>query len=531
MITRWLCLLALCCGIDEARGLELYGLVGRHCQVSIGLIIQVDDQRVIQIGVDGSLVETRREEIEHVLVYNTIDNPIQRLDLNKSARDYLREVSEVAHQGVVFIGWPIRFIEETIVFFDLEGNTHLVDMEDIEAFSILETTVPLSVEVEQAQPMVFGLGRNLPECRRPKTDAELVQPTRMLSDRITIDKFLTIYREGFIKLKRLQRRTGFYARPYLFDRKTKVALVINRNDFQEEIPAGLPLYFQWPTGKTFGPQGLMVIGSKPNEHLPNLEPVFGLRFDGKYHFLSASFAGNPFAFSVGGDFMIKNRFYYGEFFELRSPDEILVLPQYNQVALTGLERGAYSLSAGYYYPLFGLQANGIFREILATEAAPMMKLQYTGGRYRANLVASAIRLGADDPEEDTIKVIFADEMSQQLTKTARSERLAEQLGSFRFNAHIWRLNLEYELDTERMIQLSEVVLTGEYHEVMADVPYQLQFATYATAIGLFQDFGENVALKGYLNLFWRRFESQADRHNETIDESKFSFTVAIEFIL
>ena len=67
----------------------------------------------------------------------------------------------------------------------------------------------------------------------------------MLSDRISISKFLAVYQKGFDQLDRFESRTGYYARPYLLPAQTKLALVIQNDQYQAEIPPGPSLNFQW----------------------------------------------------------------------------------------------------------------------------------------------------------------------------------------------------------------------------------------------------------------------------------------------
>jgi len=497
-----------------------------------GLIIHVNDHEVYQINIEGKLVVTARSGIEHILVYNTIANPFSDLDLDSGLGAYIREVKVAVDDEHRFIGWPIRFIEELIVFFDLNGRTHLVQTDSIQKFSTPVYEGLSTKKISDFHRISFGFGRNLPACsEKASSSTSTVQPTRMLSNQMKIQKFLSIYHDGFTRLNRLQKRTIFYARPYLFDTKTKIALVIVRDDFQEEFSSGFPLYFQWPSGRTFGPQGLLVAGLKPIEHLPSVEPVFNLRFDGKYHFLSASFAGNPFAFSAGGDFLIENRFFMKNFFNNRNASDYLFLPQYNQVALTGLEWEAYSLSVGYYYPLFGIQANGIFRELLSDSASPILKAQMTGEDTVISVVASSIEMGAGSADTENINLIYADEMSQGNSRTAASVLLETQLSEYRFDASFIRLNLDIDLAQDTRVGLSQVIILGDYREVISGTAYKLSFEHFIISARAQREFGENVALKGYLNYFLRNYHSEQAQDKNNHEESRFSFSMAIEFIL
>lgn len=536
LFKQWVpfCCLFVSCTIgfvSELKALELYSLIHRGCEANTGLIIQVDEDHVYQVDIDGRLSSVPRSGIEHILVYNVIDNPFSRLDLSSGSGEYLRKVSVSADEEIEFVGWPIRFIDDLIVFFDLAGKTHLVRTDDIQRFSDPDPAAVTEKAITSFQRLQFGFGRNLPGCSKdPVAERALIQPTRMLSDQIRIQKFLSVYHNGFTRLKRLQKRTGFYARPYTFEKQTKIALVIQRDDFQEEFSAGLPVYFQWPSGSTFGPQGFLAVGLKPIEHLPSVEPIFGLRFDGKYHFLSASFAGNPFAFSAGSDFMIQNRFFMESYFAKKDARDLLFLPQFNQVALTGIEWGAYSLSAGYYYPLFGIQANGIFRELPAQGASTILKAQYTKSDYRIQVIAAPIDMGSGNPNSNNINLIYADEMTLKSSRTQRSQDLEEQIERFRFEGGFMRVNLDLDLTAEVRMGISEVIILGDYDETVSGLDYRLDFNHLVTSVNLHQNFGENVSLRGYLNYFMRQYRTQLQQDKRNHEEGKFSFSVAVEFI-
>ena len=200
---------------------------------------------------------------------------------------------------------------------DINGKTHLVNIDQLKGFESVESIISASEILLQHTPYEFGFGSNMPECQisREKT-TDTVQPTRMLSDKISISKFLSVFQKGFHQLNRFQSRTYFYARPYLYDRQTKIGFIMERDDYKAEIPVGLPLHFQWSTGRNFGPQGTVTLGASDVALLPNVEPVLAAQFSGKYHFLSLSFAANLWAFSYGSDYIIQRRSVFNDYFSI-----------------------------------------------------------------------------------------------------------------------------------------------------------------------------------------------------------------------
>lgn len=517
---------------SDAVALELYSIVQPKCDRSTGLIIHVNTSEILLLNTLGNIERIQKQGVEHILVYNTLDNPITHPDLNSDLVNYLRYVSIQGDEEISFVGWPIRFMEELIVFFDVEGNIHLVNIDMIQGFSIPEKSDWSDIKMSQFQTYRFGFGNNLPACESDPTDKEnFIQPTRMISDPIAVSKFFSVYRDGFTKLNRFQKRTSFYARPYLYENKTKVGLVVDRSDFQEELPANLPINFQWPTGSNYGPQGILNVGSFINDSLPNVEPVFAVNFSGKYHFLSVLFSGNVWGFSYGESFIVENRAVYSDFFSRRDADDPLVFPHYNQMAMTGLEWGPYSFSAGYYYPVTGMQANGIFREILSEKSMPIISLKYTTADSDLQFLFSDIRAGSTSPSKDSIKLIYAEEMAAGTTMTEASKNLVDQLDQFDYHARFFRLNYDHSLNEEILLGLSGVILLGNYEETLAGADYKLDYRQYITSARIQQEFGDYVALKGYLNYFIRQYHSKSSDHDDNLEENKFSFTVLVEFIL
>ena len=119
--------------------------------------------------------------------------------------------------------------------------------------------------------------------------------------------------------------------------KLKLVSLWERDDYKAEIPVGLPLHFQWSTGRNFGPQVTVTLGASDVALLPNVEPVLAAQFSGKYHFLSLSFAANLWAFSYGSDYIIKRRAVFNDYFSTYDPQEELALSQFNQIAITGFD--------------------------------------------------------------------------------------------------------------------------------------------------------------------------------------------------
>ena len=431
----------------NARAVELYSIIYSECRAHTGLIIDVNEEQFLLLGVHGEFLKLPRESVETILIYNTVENPVSQIALASQSGVFPRKITVQGNPDFSFVGWPIRFLEDLIVFYDIQGKSHLVNVEQIKRFESANA-IEEGVEIKLTHTAYdFGFGSNLPQCSSKKeADLEMLQPTRMLSDRISISKFFTVYQKGFEKLNRFESRTDFYARPYLYDTQTKLALVIENDGYKAEIPQCLPLNFQWSTGRNFGPQGKITFGCSEVSMLPNVEPVFAVQFSGKYHFLSLNYAGNINGFSYGEDFLISQRFYYIDFFSKFNPEQSLVFPHFNQITVTGFDLGPYSFSGGLFYPLIAIQGNEIFREVKSEKSSPVGIYKYTTDLSHTEVVLSSIKLSSQDPSEEEIKLILAEEMSNEVNLSTTSTNLKDQLEFFDLDSYFLRINYEQDLD-------------------------------------------------------------------------------------
>lgn len=518
----------------QIQAIELYSLVMNGCETKVGLIVNTDENEVHILDVDGGLSILNRKDIELILVYNIHDNPIQSIDLNSGLKESLKEVYVDDIENTNFIGWPIRFVENLIVFYDINGKTHLVDLDKIKIFKEATADNLWVKNIANYKNVSFGLGDNLPECK-DDTDHSLqqVEPTRMISDRIRVHKFFTVYSTGFTNLKRFQRKTQFYAKPFLYDKETRLGFLfwpsyrfINRykNEIKLEF---VPIYLQWSSGSHYGSQGEYSIGSKPVDLLPTVEPQFSLQSDVKSHFLTGTFVGNPVALSGGKDFLIPYGLLFERFFDSVDKSENSIYNQFNYLVLTGVEYDKYSLSAGFYYPVFGIFAKDIFREITSTKSSPMIRLMRTTKDLSFRLIYSRTNLKSSSPSEDGIGLV----LSENMPGIFSDNWLLEYLDFYDLKTQYMRVNLNYDLSSDINIGFSEVVFQGEYKENLFTEDYKLNFLHFTSSLSVKQSFGDYTAIKAEINHFLRNNEYKAGGESGESSNNRVSLFFSIEFFL
>ena len=523
----------------QAFSLEIYTLVGDNCGTETGLIVGGDERRIYMLNVDGRLSSIGQDDVRLILVYNIHDNPIPMVDLNSELGSLLREVELSDVEKTNFIGWPIKFIDQVIIFFDIDGKTHLVDLEKIKNFSAPEQPFNKRKEISNAKPTQFGLGNSLSQCK--KKDAEdgvkMVEPTRMLGDRIKVDKFFSEYERGFTALRRFQKKTVFYSKPFLYEKRSRVGIIYTREDYLREItPSLIPFRFQWSSGSPFASQGVYSVGAKEPDYVASVEPQFVLDAKVKTHFMSAAFIGNVFCFSAGNPCVMDRRSLYANYFSKLSSDSNEIYPLFNYLALTGLDYKEYSIAGGFYYPVFGIIGGHRFREITSSQASPILKFQRTTPESMIRLTYSQTTRKSNSPKDDQeIQLIYSRELSDAAQITSESASLIDNMLDYFLTTHHYRMKLNFKILDGIDFGINEILFHGKYAETQGGERYLMEFRHVISSMVVKKQFSDYIALTGQLNHFLRTHDYEVINLNETSNnqdkENNVSFSLTIEFLL
>ena len=523
----------------QAFSLEIYTLVGDNCGTETGLIVGGDERRIYMLNVDGRLSSIGQDDVRLILVYNIHDNPIPMVDLNSELGSLLREVELSDVEKTNFIGWPIKFIDQVIIFFDIDGKTHLVDLEKIKNFSAPEQPFNKRKEISNAKPTQFGLGNSLSQCK--KKDAEdgvkMVEPTRMLGDRIKVDKFFSEYERGFTALRRFQKKTVFYSKPFLYEKRSRVGIIYTREDYLREItPSLIPFRFQWSSGSPFASQGVYSVGAKEPDYVASVEPQFVLDAKVKTHFMSAAFIGNVFCFSAGNACVMDRRSLYANYFSKLSSDSNEIYPLFNYLALTGLDYKEYSIAGGFYYPVFGIIGGHRFREITSSQASPILKFQRTTPESMIRLTYSQTTRKSTSPKDDQeIQLIYSRELSEAAQITSESASLIDNMLDYFLTTHHYRMKLNFKILDGIDFGINEILFHGKYAETQGGERYLMEFRHVISSMVVKKQFSDYIALTGQLNHFLRTHDYEVINLNETSNnqdkENNVSFSLTIEFLL
>jgi len=513
-----------------ALGMEVYRTLDQHCKGPTGLILQADTENLKILRLDGELEEVRVDDIHYVLVYYSLENPITKVHLAEQMTELVKEVHTNDSTVPSFTGWPVKFVDDGVVFFNLEGNLSLVGVEKIQSIQKYQAKQEVWSFPGKLNHPRFVLDQGFPGCTPEASGPADLRPTLVMGDKIKIHKFLSSYIEGHEKLRRFQQRTQFYARPFVFPKQTRLGFPNMGPNQNQELPAFLPVYVQWSSGKSFSNQALTGFGSKPSPWLPQLEPVTGIQADLKSHFFNASFAGNLMGIAKGSDFLVKNRAFYTDFYSRTSKKEVMIMPSFNHFAMSGVDYGPYSVSLGIYHPVYAVQGGGVFREVTHRSAGPMLRLMKQSSNDRWRLVMANSGASSSSPKVEEIRLYSTLALTESRLYVDE-DKVRADLSQFSLKMSYVRLGYDLEWDEELDFSVDGIWLWGRYEEVYQNRLQSLKTGQLMVGLKSNHRFGSYVELTGQLNLFGRNYDAVFNDSPTSVSEQAYSMVVTLDFFL
>ncbi len=536
----------------HAEAIEVYTFINQDCRTETGLIVALDKSQVSILNTEGKLTFLPRKEVNYILIYKLDDNPLSGIEMDRRLIDLAKKIYVEKLDKPLFLGWPTRFIDDLVVFYDLNGKDYTIEINKIYNIESLDETETGLKKLEKYKAREFSFGRNFPECGiAAKTSDNTVQPMRSLSDRIKVAKFFDTYENGFLRIQRFREKTVYYAEPVYYDDKSSIGFVYTPResltffDGPQEMPAGIPLFFRWSGGRPYSYQHQSVIGANPSSLTPQVEPVFQFGSDIKAHLFHGSFALNIMGFYPGFPILIPNMAGAGGFADALMEKGTMVITSFNYVALSGVDYGRYSVSGGMSYPVFGIQTGGregLFRELLPYKGSPTFRFRYFGDDFLFRGMVWQTRYGSDDPTISEIVLFETNQLKdweQSFEDESWYELTEAVLDSYRFEARFFRLGFDWDINQEVEFGIDQLVLNGDYQETIGDLSQEnptltknrVEFTNHAVSLHVRHEFGQQIALTGYFNYYLRDGKSNFFGDEDTTKESKYSLTMLFEFLL
>lgn len=482
---------------SSARAVEIHTLVAENCRAESGVVVYVDDRLVTLINLDGRSTTWRRDEIASVVLHNSVDNPLASITLDERLSEHMYNVYLVGEDEAAFTGWAVGFIEELIVFLDLFGRTHVLAQEDIDRMlrpSPLPVVYPPHARVELQFP------RDYIECSSLAQSAG-IPPSRIIGDRIKVSDYFDAFQNSYHNLDSFRERTFVYAKPFLYDERTRLGLIYLRR----RSPT-VPAYIHFSTGKPFGFQSYMLIGGAPIPWLPTVDPQLVLWSDLKSHLFHATFLANPVALPAGTRVYLEDgalppyteRSYHTE-------------SNFNYLILMGIDVGPWSASMGTYYPARYIKGKRQQREVSARRAGLAFRARAIWTAFELRALYFRSRQSADDGQGLTFEDQLVDDVND------KSYVLDEDTVRAGATARVF--------DTD--LALDAVVSRGEHDDSQG---FELSFRHYQLGATISREFGHYVRMNVHANYHIESDDfTEEDGAKSSATEYVFDYGGAFEF--
>lgn len=496
---------------------EIFSLVRPDCSVQSGIVINVEDNHIRLLTLDGNFADIEATQVDAIGIYNFVQNPIAEIRLTPELVKDLKLIYLEGSDKPSLIAWPTKFIESLVVFYDINGRSHVYELD------ALERLRPAKLENISQDP-VKNYERFTPDVRElsarcpvPSAREDGVRPTRIISDAIKVHQFIKDFQRGYDTLRGYQERTYLYAKPLLYEQKSRLGFTYFPNP-AERNPS-LPLYFQWASGRPYRFQSFTMLGGIIDEFSPSTEPAPMVRSDVKAHLFHAHFAGNLAALPAGNSYYLNgtngfaNRNYQGT-----DMGDAEFQANINYMALMGADWGAYSLSAGYFYPVFGIRVKNEAREILANRTSYAVRFMRTTRSLRLRAIYSPIYFSSGSPSNTDI-------LSASQTN---GDSLPQ---NYDFNAQFARVGADYTFSPTLKTGLDGIFLVGSYKETdPSGITGHFNFDNAAASLYVRQDFSDYVAFTVILNWHIRHYDYSISGASAQADLNFIKYGGAFEFV-
>ena len=463
---------------SPARALELHSFVDDRCQVNTGVLVRVDETRVHFITLEGAYETLPVEAVAWVVIHKVLENPLSRIALSDPLRALARHIRTGNDDASGFVGWPVGFYDQLVIFFDTEGRSHVLEPQDIRGVQ------PMRSALAELRPTTFAkVALDFPPelllCGLPRAQSGL-RPSRVLGDRIKVDDYLAKLRDRYNALDSFEERTHVYPRPLVFDPTTRLGLAYFSGN-RGSLVKYMPLYFQWSSGRPYRFQSHSAVGVVASPWLPLIDPTLGFQSDVKSHFFTASFVGHLVSLPAGSSAFQAEEALFPQG-TTPAVDEL-----YNYLVMMGGDWGRFSVSGGALYRSVRVAfARDERREISADALTPVVRFMWIGASMR--LRAMYFRTRQDRP----------------LGEGWRRLDSSQANPAYDLSLDTFRAGVDLDLPMDLSLSADQILTFGSYRETGVAT---LDMVHALSSVVLTAQFSRYVATKGYFNLSHRRYDT------------------------
>ena len=496
-----------------ARAGEIYSLVLKDCDARTGAIVDVADGWAQLLAVDGTSARVAVDSVDSVYIYSFVENPIRAIRLDRDLEASLRAVYLDDGDQPSFYGWPVRFVESLSMFYDVTGKSHVYENESIVKIRPA-TGAKAPPHAETWADLPLDRSRISARCPSREASAGGSRPIRVISDEIKVRQFFEDFERGYDTLKGYEERTYIYARPMLFDPKTRFGLSFVNQGIERAME--IPFYVQWSSGRPYRFQSYNVFGRAENEFLPNAEPFFGFRNDLKAHAFHSHFSGNLSALSAGTSYYVGGPAQLDDAASRHAVSgEAEYLVTVNYLALMGLDYGPFSVSGGFYYPTHAIRVGDDVREILANRVSYAARLMATFRKTRWRVVASQANFDSGKPTNDDVKSAGVSILPPD---------------SYSFASTFVRGGVDWKPLSQLSLSGDLIVENGDYAEKSGSNSNLFKARTRSAVVSLRQEFGDYVSVVATGIWTWRDLNWSWAAKDGAQNDGVFRYGGAFEFV-
>jgi hypothetical protein len=481
---------------QQAIAIEIYTFVTKDCRVEQGLLINIKDENLSVLSLTGKSAQIAQKDIEFLIIHNTVENPITQLNLDENSKENLREIYLGDTEKPDFVGWAIKFVEDLVIFYDLTGKVHVLEIYNIAKIRPAQVKNAESFHLSGVHEQIH-LGDVASRCPELAQSNSGLRPSRILGDKIQIEEFISNYEKGFRSLAGYQERTYLYARPFLYEKSPRLGFAFG-GEYVEAPKPILPIFYQWSTGKPYRFQSFTQVGAVPVEWLPTVQPTFAIRSEVKSHIFHATFVGHVPSLSAGNGYFLNALPHSdggkldtsGTSLHFKNSENAFTGSAYNYMALMGADWGPWSFSVGYFYPIYMIWVRGQYREVLASSFSPVARVIYTKKNWRLRAIYSQSSSKANDGVDN-----------RQIN--AGNDSAQDILSQFELTTQFFRAGFDWNPTDELSFGIDQVFLNGRYHETTQPTAFRnkMNFNHLTTSAYVGHQFGDYISVKAYANFF------------------------------
>jgi hypothetical protein len=509
----WVLALGLTLLASPARALELHSFIDDECHVTTGLLVRVDEESVRFIGLDGRAGSLALAKIRLLAIHKVLENPLAQVTMDAGLAGLTREIRTGEGEGTTFVGWPVGFYDQLVIFFDVQGRSHVLEPRDIRSLRPV-SGLPAVLTPPAFAKVALDFPPELFLCSLPRNETG-VRPSRVLGDRIKVDDYLARLRDRYAALDSFEERTHVYPRPFVFDPINRLGLTYLSGSSGAFIKY-VPLYFQWSSGRPYRFQSKSTVGVAMSPWLPIVQPTLSFQSDVKSHFFTATFVGHLPSLPAGAAAFhnLEEAFY-------PQGSTPAVDESYNYLMLMGGDLGPLSVSGGVMYRSLRVAfAAGVRREISADTMSPVARVMWIGQHARVR--AMYFRTRQERENGEGWRLLYDGYLSSEPTQP----RYALSLDSVRAGVD---LDLPYDLS----LSADQVLGFGSYRETGLG---SIDIVHAVSSLAVTAQFSRYVATKAYFNLLHRRYDIARDAAAPTsitagpLTRSNLQIGGALEFL-